>query len=83
MAAQMGFKINTLRLVPKDALYDGAAGLAVWLRTTWLPFVQRVPENLRDAFIAAVTRRYIAKHPLDAAGQCMCAWSVWKSRPNA
>jgi len=38
-----GFKINALRLVPKDARYDGAAGLAVWLRTTWLPFVQRVP----------------------------------------
>ena len=64
-----GFKINALRLVPKDARYDGAAGLAVWLRTTWLPFVQRVPEPLREAFIAAVTRRYLAKHPLDAAGQ--------------
>ena len=32
-------------------------------------FVQRVPENLREEFIAAVTRRYLAKHPPDADGQ--------------
>jgi trans-aconitate methyltransferase len=44
----------------------GDYGFATWLRTTWLPFVQRVPENLREEFIAAVTRRYVAKHPLDS-----------------
>ena len=64
-----GFKINALKLAPKDAAYAGADGLASWLRTTWLPYVQRVPENLREEFIAAVTRRYVAKHPPDAAGQ--------------
>src|ERR1017187_3598503 len=62
-----GFKINALKLVPKDVTYDGANGFATWLRTTWLPYVQRVPENLREEFIAAVTDRYIARHPLDDA----------------
>jgi trans-aconitate methyltransferase len=66
---KFGFKINALKLAPKDATYDGADGLATWLRTTWLPFVQRVPENLRDEFIAAVMTRYLAKHPPDAAGK--------------
>ena len=66
---KFGFKINTLKLAPKDAIYDGAEGLATWLHTTWLPFVQRVPENLREKFIAAVTQRYVAKHPPDAAGK--------------
>jgi len=65
---QCGFEIRVLRLVPKDATYLGAGGLAAWLRTTWLPYVQRVPENLREEFIAAVTRRYLAGHPPDAAG---------------
>jgi trans-aconitate methyltransferase len=64
-----GFKISALKLAPKDATYAGAEGFATWLRTTWLPFVQRVPENLREEFIAAVTRRYLAKHPPDADGQ--------------
>jgi len=63
-----GFKINALKLTPKDATYPGAEGFATWLRTTWLPFVQRVPENLREDFIAAVTRRYVAKHSPDPAG---------------
>ena len=63
---KFGFKINALKLAPKDATYDGAEGLATWLRTTWIPFVQRVPENFREEFIAAVTQRYVAKHPPDA-----------------
>jgi trans-aconitate 2-methyltransferase len=65
---KFGFKILTLKLAPKDATYAGAEGFATWLRTTWLPFVQRVPENLREEFIAAVTQRYLAKHPPDADG---------------
>ena len=66
---KFGFKINALKLAPKDATYDGAEGFATWLRTTWIPFVQRVPENLRKEFIAAVTARYVAKHPPDAEGK--------------
>jgi trans-aconitate 2-methyltransferase len=85
---KFGFKINSLKLTPKDATYDGADGFATWLRTTWIPYVQRVPEivgqasrlssssqplepqqNLREEFIAAVTQRYVAKHPPDADGQ--------------
>lgn len=64
-----GFKIRSLELAPKDATYDGVNGFATWLRTTWIPYVQRVPENLREEFIAAATQRYIAKHPPDAIGK--------------
>jgi trans-aconitate 2-methyltransferase len=64
-----GFKIQGMRLAPKDAAYAGAAGFATWLRTTWIPYVQRVPENLREEFIAAVTQRYLARHPADKSGQ--------------
>jgi trans-aconitate 2-methyltransferase len=63
---KFGFKIVSLKLVPKDATYDGANGFAAWLRTTWIPYVQRVPENMREEFIAAITQRYVAKHPPDA-----------------
>ncbi len=66
---KFGFKIQSLLLAPKDATYPGADGFATWLRTTWLPYVQRVPENLREEFIAAVTERYLAKHPPDADGK--------------
>ncbi len=66
---KFGFNIRTLKLAPKDATYAGAEGFATWLRTTWIPYVQRVPENLREEFIEAVTQRYVAKHPPDATGK--------------
>lgn len=64
--AKAGFETHGIRLSPKDATYPGANGFATWLRTTWIPYVQRVPESAREEFIAAVTRRYVAKHPPDA-----------------
>ena len=66
---KFGFKTNDLKLTPKDATYPGPDGFATWIGTTWLPYTQRVPENLREDFIAAVTRRYLAKHPPDAEGK--------------
>jgi trans-aconitate 2-methyltransferase len=63
---KFGFQTNALKLAPKDATYDGAEGFATWLRTTWIPYAQCVPENLREEFIAAVTQRYVAKYPPDA-----------------
>jgi trans-aconitate 2-methyltransferase len=46
----------------------GSAGLAGWVRTTWLPYTQRVPEDRRETFIATVVTRYVATHPPDADG---------------
>jgi trans-aconitate methyltransferase len=64
-----GFKTLNIQLAPKDATCDGRDGFAAWLRTTWLPYAQRVPEALRAEFIAAVTARYVAEHPSDADGK--------------
>ncbi len=66
---RFGFKSLGVRLSPKDAIYDGRKSFTAWLRTTWLPYVQRVPENLRDHFIGAVVDRYLAKHPPDDTGR--------------
>jgi len=66
---RFGFKTLGVRLAPKDATYVGRDGFAAWMRTTWLPYVQRVPENLREQFIAGVTDRYLTKHPPDAEGR--------------
>ena len=66
---RFGFRTRRIKLAPKDATYPGAAGFADWLRVTWLPYTQRVPEDLREEFIAAVTARYLARHAPDADGQ--------------
>jgi len=39
-----------------------------WLRTTWFPYTDRLPEELREAFLDDVADAYIAAHPPDADG---------------
>ncbi|HWD91416.1 MAG TPA: methyltransferase domain-containing protein [Verrucomicrobiae bacterium] len=65
---RFGFETGSVKLAPKDATYPGRDGFATWLRTTWLPYTQRVPENVREEFITAVVERYVTKHPVDAKG---------------
>ena len=63
---RFGFKTHGVKLTPKDAVYQGRDRFAAWFRTTWLPYTQRVPEDLREKFTAGVVDRYLAKHPPDA-----------------
>jgi trans-aconitate methyltransferase len=63
------FQSADVQLAARDAVHDGRAGFAAWLRTTWLPYTQRVPEALREEFIAGVVDRYLGKHPPDDAGR--------------
>ncbi|MFB3889858.1 MAG: methyltransferase domain-containing protein [Candidatus Bathyarchaeia archaeon] len=63
-----GFKPHRVELIKKDMQLQGREGLAGWIRTTWLPFTERVPENLRGAFISEIADRYIAAYPMDDNG---------------
>lgn len=68
---EAGFRADNVKLAAKEAAHPGAAGLAAWLRTTWLPYTQRVPEPRREEFVHAVTERYLEEHPLDAGGRAL------------
>ena len=57
-----------VELLQKDMQLPGKAGLAGWIRTTWLPYTERLPANLRDTFIAEIVDTYLERHPLDTAG---------------
>jgi trans-aconitate methyltransferase len=63
------FATADVQLASRDAVPEGRDGFAAWLRTTWLPYTQRVPEDLRDEFITGVVDRYLAQHPPDPAGR--------------
>jgi trans-aconitate 2-methyltransferase len=54
--------------IPKDMTHNGAAGLMGWIRTTWLPYTQRLPENLQAKFIEEIAQRYLKRSPPDAQG---------------
>jgi trans-aconitate 2-methyltransferase len=64
----VGLAVKRLECVPKDMIHLGSAGLAGWIRTTWMPFWQQVPERLQTEFIDEFVKRYLQQHPLDPQG---------------
>jgi trans-aconitate 2-methyltransferase len=65
----LGFWIVRLELLPKDMTHEGKEGLAAWIRTTWLPYAQRVPQALREEFLMEVVDRYCEERPSGADGR--------------
>lgn len=57
-----------VELIPKDMKHSGKEGLKSWLRTTWLPYTSRIPENLQKYFIDDLTSFYLEEHPPDGDG---------------
>jgi trans-aconitate 2-methyltransferase len=61
---QARLKAKRVELVPKDMVHAGKIGLEGIIRNTWLPYLERLPEELRARFIAEIVNRYIEEHPL-------------------
>jgi trans-aconitate methyltransferase len=66
---EAGLSLRRVELISKDMIHPGWAGLAGWLRTTWLPYTQRVPEAKRESFLDELVDTYLVDHPLDGQGQ--------------
>ncbi|MBN2099503.1 MAG: methyltransferase domain-containing protein [Dehalococcoidia bacterium] len=66
--APIGFQVNRVELLPKDMVHEGAGAFAAWIRTTWLPYTQRVPESLREAFIREIVSTHARIRPPDGNG---------------
>jgi trans-aconitate 2-methyltransferase len=63
--------LNPIRveLIPKTMSYDKRDSLTGWVRTTWLPYTERVPDQRREEFITRLIDKYIEKYPLDREGK--------------
>jgi trans-aconitate methyltransferase len=66
--AQAGLRARRVELIPKQMRQQGAQGLAGWTRTTWLPYTQAVPPELREELVAQIVTRYLREHPPDGQG---------------
>jgi trans-aconitate 2-methyltransferase len=73
LLANAGLSSKRVELIPKTMRQPGADGLAGWLRTTWMPWGDRIPAEQRDAFQAEVVAEYLARHPIDADGSACVA----------
>ena len=66
---ETGFQINRVEMLPKDMSYENKEGLAVWIRTTWLPYLNRIPDEKREEFIAEIVDMYCSKYPIGNDGK--------------
>ncbi len=66
---EAGFRPRRVELIPKDMQHEDPDGLKGWLRTTWFPYTNRVPETQRDAFLSEVLDAYLVVNPLDEQGK--------------
>ncbi len=65
---EAGFRTKRIELIHKDMKLKGEKGLSGFIRSTWLPYTQRIPEDLRTEFIDTVVDKYLEEHHLDKAG---------------
>jgi trans-aconitate methyltransferase len=66
--AAAGLNAVRVELIAKDMAQEGKEGLAGWIRTTWLPYTQRLPRERREEFIREIVDRYAELHPPDGKG---------------
>lgn len=67
MLKEAGFWLQRMEFVPVHDVYTTPIDFAEWL-TSWIPHLRALPEELHEVFLADVTQRHIARHPLDERG---------------
>ena len=65
---RVGLSAKRVQLIPKDMVHDGKEALMGWLRTVFLPYTQRLPEALREDFVAEIASAYVERRPQDENG---------------
>jgi trans-aconitate methyltransferase len=66
--ADAGLEPVRVELIPKDMGYSDREAFAGWIRTTWLPWMSRLPEGEQPGFIKEFIDEYLAIYPADADG---------------
>ncbi|MEC4747920.1 methyltransferase domain-containing protein [Methylomicrobium sp. Wu6] len=69
MLLAAGFQTQRVELISKDAVHANREKFKGWIRTTWLPYTERVSEGEREQFIELIATSYLEKAPLDAEGR--------------
>ncbi len=63
----VGLQPQRIELVPKDMTHEGRAGFEGWIKTTWIPYIETVPPDLRTAFMTEFADQYLERFPPDRA----------------
>ncbi len=66
---ETGYAAKRIDLISRDMVHDSMEGLKGWLRTTWFPYTDQLPENMKEDFINTVVEQYIDAYPVDSQGR--------------
>ena len=66
---QAGFAHYDARLLHKEMVHETLEAFRGWLETTWFPYIHRIPEAERAAFVDAWITSYLTYIAPDAAGR--------------
>jgi len=70
MVEDAGLSMERIELVPKENRFT-KDGLKGWAQSTWIPYLERLPESLRERFLQELVDRYFEAHPPDAEGKSL------------
>ena len=65
---EAGLEPIRVELNPKDMAYSSREDFASWIRTTWLPWLARLPDGEKPEFIKAFIDAYLLQYPADKEG---------------
>jgi trans-aconitate 2-methyltransferase len=62
---EAGLIADRIELIPKDMKQKGKTGFLGWLRTTWHPYTEMVPDSMQDELLDEIAETYLLSHPAD------------------
>jgi len=69
LVPEAGFNPIRIELIKKDMVHDGIEGFKGFIRTTWIPFTQSIPEEKREQFVSDTAELYVKNYPVDENGK--------------
>lgn len=69
LVEESGLVPDRVELLVTEMPHRGVPAFAGWLRTTWLPYLERLPGERREAFVADVVAAYLRECPPDTEGR--------------
>ena len=62
---EQSFKNIDVKLIKKDMVHEGVDAFKGWIRTTWFPYTDVFPKNMKEVFIDGFVEMYLELKPLD------------------
>ena len=58
-----GLALRRIELFPKTMVHKGREGFSGWIRTTWHPYLERLPAHLEEPFVRELVATYERRYP--------------------